>query len=572
LLNAFAFIRLIRVIRYEFPHQAIVNRLTTPYTLNPALFAFIPPNRLIIVISNYLCGYNTMKPIQIMPILLICLVFFSFEPNDYYYHPWLEYPYYKPEMQGPLPPNSGTDDYEIIFNAVGPNPDSYLGWALCLAGDQNEDGFDDILAACFDPLEVRLYFGGDPMDTIPDVIFPVESASSIFFPLELSDLNADGGIDIVFGRQYDNFYQEVYVYCGGAALDTIKDWTLVSDNPFNAGFGYGMSHGDINDDELSDLIIGAPGYIAAGRAGKIFIYYGGTDFDSIPDYTITSGFNGFGDSFGGFVSASGDVNYDGINDFVSAWVIGLPIDLTGCYLFHGGVELDSIPDWTYELSYGSYMAWYATIIKDLNDDNYDEIALITYEGLGMETHLFFGSETLDNTPDLIIEGGGSGPRKCASAGDVNADGFNDIIFGNHDDDWVKVYFGGDPMDVIADITFYMNLAGSDVDFAGDVNNDGIHDFMFFANDDAGLDAGQILIYSDPSLTPHVEPRYNDNHPTAFTLGQTVYFNSFDCIFGENVRVLWDGKDLSGNVLPSGLYFAELTAEDYREAIKMEILR
>jgi len=190
-----------------------------------------------------------MKPIQIIPIFLICFVFFSFGPNDYYYHPWLE-PLYHPEMQGPLPPNSGTDDYEIIFNAVGPYPDSYLGWALCLAGDQNDDSYDDILAACFNPLEVRLYFGGDTMDTIPDVIFPVESANSIFFPLELSDLNADGGIDIVFGKQPNSFYQEVYVYYGGAILDTINDLTLVSDNTYHAGFGYGMSCGDVNADNL----------------------------------------------------------------------------------------------------------------------------------------------------------------------------------------------------------------------------------------------------------------------------------------------------------------------------------
>jgi len=546
-----------------------------------------------------------MKPIPIIPILLICLVFFSFEPNDYYYHPWLEYPYYQPEMQGPLPPNSGTDDYEIIFNAVGPNPDSYLGTALCSAGDQNDDGYDDILAACFNPTEVRLYYGGNPMDTIPDMIFSTENALGIFFPLELSDINEDGYTDIIFAWEPNNFYQEVYVYYGGAALDTIKDWTLVSDN-YIAGFGYGMSCGDINNDDLSELVIGAPSinYSGFNGSGKIFIYYGGTNFDSIPDFTMASAFNDFGSAFGAFVSVSGDVNNDGINDIVSQWTKGSPTNLTGCYLFYGSDELDSIPVWTYELPYGSYAAWSATIIKDLNNDNIDELAFITFQGLGMETHIFFGSDILGNTPDLIIEGGGSGPRKCVSAGNVNADEYNDLIFGNSDNDWVKVYYGGDPMDGIADITFYMDHAGFDVDFAGDVNGDGIHDFMFYANDDAGLDAGQILIYSDPSLTPHVEPRYNDNHPTAFTLdqnfpnpfngttmipfqsningrvelniynilGQTVYFNSFNCTFGENVRVLWDGKDLSGNVLPSGLYFAELTANDYRETIKMEILR
>jgi len=549
---------------------------------------------------------NSMKPIQIIPIFLICLTFLAFEPNDYYYHPWLEYPYYKPEMQGPLPPNSGTDDYEIIFNAVGPNPDSYLGRALCLVGDQNNDGYDDIIAYCNNPPEVRLYFGGDPMDTIPDVIFPTQPGWAGFFPLELSDINGDGEPDIVFGWEPNSFYQEVYIYFGGALLDTIRDLTLLSDETYFAGFGYGMSCGDVNNDNISDIIIGAPNYYISIYSGKIFIFYGGTDLDSIPDFTITSSYNEFGSLFGSGVSASGDINNDGCFDITTIWnKSSNPINLTGTYLFFGGNELDSIPDWTYSLPYyiNGYNVRSATIIKDLNNDNYDELAIVTSEGYGRETHLFFGSDYLGDTPDLIIEGSGNGPQKCVSAGNVNADGFNDLIMGSYDD-WVKVYFGGDPMDAIADITFYMNDAGIDVDFAGDVNNDGIHDFMFGANDDAGLDAGQILIYSDPSLTPHVEPRNNEDHPTAFRfdqnfpnpfngvtvipfqsningkvelniyniLGQIVYFNSFDCTFGENVRVLWDGKDLSGSILPSGLYFAELVAGEYREAIKMEILR
>ena len=188
---------------------------------------------------------------------------------------------------------------------------------------------------------------------------------------------------------------------------------------------------------------------------------------------------------------------------------------------------------------------------------------------------------------------------------MNADEYNDIIFGNSDDDWVKVYFGGNPMNISPDITYYIENAGFDAGFAGDVNNDGIYDFMFSSvNYDFYQTPGEIFIYSDPSLVPHVELRKKEDNPNSFTLhqnfpnpfngvtvipfqsnqtgdiklniynilGQSVYFNSFDCTFGENIRVLWDGKDLSGNSLPSGLYFAELMAGDCRETIKMEILR
>ena len=509
-------------------------------------------------------------------------------------------------MQGPLPPNQGTDDYEILFHTTGPYDNSMLGFSLCSAGDQNGDGYDDIIAYCDNPPEVLLYYGGYPMDTIPDVVFPTQPGWSGFFPLELADLNYDGDTDIVFGWEPNSFYQEVYVYYGGAILDTIKDWILISDNTYNAHFGYGMSCGYINGDCITDLVIGASGYDIPGNHGKIFFYFGSTEFDSIPDFSITSGFNDFGDLFGGYASSSGDINNDGYNEISTIWSKAYdPIYLTGAYLFYGGNELDSIPDWTYSLPYyiNGYNTRSATIIKDLNNDEYDELAIITSEGFGRETHLFFGSDFLSNTPDMIIEGSSDAPQKCVSAGDVNADGYNDMIIGGYDD-WVKVYFGGDPMDGVADITFYMDDAGIDVDFAGDVNNDGIYDFMFGANDDQGLDAGQILIYSDPSLIPHVEPRNEDEFPSSFTLnqnfpnpfngvtvipfqsnqtgdiklniynilGQSVYYAKYSCTFGEYVRVLWDGKDLSGNVLPSGLYFAELIADEYRETIKMEILR
>jgi len=548
-----------------------------------------------------------MKPIQIIPILLICLVFFAFEPNDYYYHPWLEYPYYKPEMQGPLPPNTGTDDYEVIFHATGPNPESMLGFSLCLAGDQNNDGYDDIFAYCDDPPEVRLYYGGDPMDTIPDMTFPMQPGEwTGLFPLELADLNGDGGIDLVVEWEPNFWYSEVYAYYGGELLDNEIDLVLKCDEGVSpTGFGYGMSCGDINGDDYYDLVIGAPNYIISGGGGKIFIYYGGTDFDSIPDFTMTSAYNDFGGVFGGYVSASGDVNNDGIDDMISIWA---KTDSTGVMLFLGNTNLDSIPDWIYSLPYypGGYNVHSGTIIKDLNNDGYDEIAVITMHGYGFETQIIFGSDIIGYSPDLIIPGGGDGPRKCTFAGDVNADGFNDLIFGNSDNDWVRVYFGGDPMNAVVDLSYYLPDAGLDVDFAGDVNNDGLHEFMFNAYWHSVFVPwpGEIFIYSDPSLTPHFEPRYNDNPPTVFTLnqnfpnpfngvtvipfqsningrvelniynilGQTVYFNSFDCTFGENIRVLWDGKDISGNVLPSGLYFAELIAENYREAIKMEILR
>ena len=560
-----------------------------------------------------------MKLIHIIPLFLVCLISFAFTPYDEYYYPWLEFPSRRVSIHpDSLPPNQGTDELTILFNAVGPYENSMLGKHLCLAGDQNGDGYDDILAYCQDPHETRLYFGAPTgeMDTIPGLVFPLQQSSSPYawsgvMPTELADLNGDGDVDIVVEWEDDfTSYREVYVYFGGALLDSVADLVLVCDNNSSSssdGFGYSMSCGDVNGDNYDDLAVGAPNYRFNFMNGKIFIYFGGLELDSIPDFTITSGYNNFGGLFGHNVSISGDVNNNGYCDMTSIWDKASEIDSTGIHLFYGGVILDSIPDWTYQLLYapGQYLVWSGNIIPDLNNDCFDEIVVSTMYGYGWQVHLFFGGETIGDEPDLIFPGGSEGPRKVKTAGDVNTDGYNDMIMGSHDDNWVKVYYGGDPMDIWADISFYLPDAGCDVSSAGDVNNDGIHDFMFYACDDAGLNAGQIFIYGDPDLTPHVEDRIseyqcnqcfklNQNYPNPFNgatvigfqayksgwvdlniyniLGQTVYSSSHDCSSGEMVKILWDGRDMKGNVLPSGVYMVELTNGVERRVNKLQIIR
>ena len=265
-------------------------------------------------------------------------------------------------MQGPLPPNQGTDDYEILFNAIGPTDSSMLGKFLCLAGDQNGDGYDDILVYCEYPPETRLYFGGNPMNTIPDLVFNIPPNCAGFgpYPNTISDLNADDYEDIVIRYGYGNNYEEVFVYYGGEVLDTIPDVILASDEGSFTGyenFGNSISLGDINGDGADDLAVGAPNYDVSMMSGKLFFYNGGDYFDSIPDYTITSGYNNFGDNFPGNISICNDINNDRYNDILcnSGWGAD-----GKCYLFFGDVQLDSIPDWNYE---GGILG--GTLLKDI---------------------------------------------------------------------------------------------------------------------------------------------------------------------------------------------------------------
>jgi hypothetical protein len=90
---------------------------------------------------------------------------------------------------------------------------------------------------------------------------------------------------------------------------------------------------------------------------------------------------------------------------------------------------------------------------------------------------------------------------AANAGDVNADGYADLIGAEHDH--VYVWFGGSSPNSVADLTLtrtYGTVAG-----AGDVNGDGIDDFLVGApNDFSGGNAGRVSVFFGGSAVDAVE--------------------------------------------------------------------
>jgi len=499
------------------------------------------------------------------------------------------------------------ENYTVLFHACGQEEGSFFGKHLLSVGDQNGDGYDDILVDCDIPDEVRLYYGGNPMDTIPDLIIPSPVGVEDFGRLSINcgDINNDGFTDFAIRNVINSESQAVWLFFGGVLLDTIPDLIYIeSGNSY--GYGEFVSFGDFNGDNIADLSASSTVYSGSiYDKGKVFIYYGGFEVNTIADFSITSVANGFGEMFGNFISIDCDINGDNLNDLLCYSDDQAFTSYFHVWLFQGGNEPDSIPDWSYTTSftplfYGQVILRVCSI-KDINGDNIDDIALLIkdYNVEEYPIYIFYGGEIISSTPDLIIDGSASINSVIKSAGDINNDGISDLIVWDY---WVRIFFGGEEIGPNPDLYYFVGLSEiGDAGYAGDVNGDGVDDFMFYANTDI-LNQGQVFIYGDTTLSA-VRPRLsimpnNDfilysNYPNPFNSSTTIPFHTNSKlveiriynILGEIVhshqdiypinymaKYIWGGKDNYGRDLPSGMYIIEASNVSNRKIILSQILK
>ncbi|MGB2696688.1 MAG: VCBS repeat-containing protein [Candidatus Zixiibacteriota bacterium] len=143
---------------------------------------------------------------------------------------------------------------------------------------------------------------------------------------------------------------------------------------------------------------------------------------------------------------------------------------------------------------------------DVNGDGFKDIITGNPAGKGY-VKIYLGGVEFDTIPDLkIIGDGGAYGATVACAGDLNGDGYDDIIvgarsaYGKHYGTGAGkayIYFGGNPVDSTADLVMQDSRVffryGSTVCSAGDVNNNGYDDVMVAAPE--GMTArGRVYLY------------------------------------------------------------------------------
>jgi len=418
-----------------------------------------------------------------------------------------------------------------VLTQVGPNTNAQLGLAVASAGDFNGDGWPDFVVGA--PFasgggasrgEAWLYWGGPGLDATADLVLRGEANYDQFGQSArgCGDVNGDGWNDLVVGAPNNdavgNNSGRAYVFFGGPAADATADLVLTGEAA-NDQFGWSVAGPGDLDGGGPEFVVGAPG--AQSAAGRAYVYHGGAALDAVVDVIIQGP---AGVRLGWFMDGAGDFDADGWPDLL----IGANFSLNA-WLYRGGAAFDGVADYTFtgevfddRFGYGLGRA------GDFNGDGYDDIII---GGMHNDTggydagraYLYYGGPTPNTVADLIFTGTdyrGIFGRTVAGAGDLNADGYDDLLIGAPTPDFAGlgpgrmfVFLGGDPLgahppDNVADLTITgeneSDRLGAQLAMVGDLNGDGRDEFAVGANlydAPSRVDAGKLYVYRVPNEMP-----------------------------------------------------------------------
>lgn len=409
-------------------------------------------------------------------------------------------------------------------------PSANFGTGVAGAGDLNGDGFDDVVVGApffgngqsAEGAAYVFYGSASGLAASPDVLIE-SNATNAWFGRSVSsagDVDRDGYADMLVGAWFFENGQTTegaaFLYAGSATgVSSTPTWR-VEGNLASAGMGSAVARaGDVNADGYDDVVIGASGYSAGQSSeGRAFLFLGSSS-GLAPTAVWTAESDQANAAFGGSVAGAGDVNADGFADVVVG-AMGYAVSATNegrAYAYHGtATGLSTTAAWTKrggfaQSRFGSALAG----AGDVNGDGFSDVLVGAreYSGGEMEegrAELYLGSASgLETSPDWQIESNSPYARlgySVASAGDVNGDGLADaILYLNVNGGSADVYLGGWSRPgfgpgFTADVNQVAANAGTSVAYVGDVNGDGFGDLLAgapgYANGHVG--EGRALLY------------------------------------------------------------------------------
>ncbi|MCB9758892.1 MAG: FG-GAP repeat protein [Alphaproteobacteria bacterium] len=332
-----------------------------------------------------------------------------------------------------------------------PDEASIFGFDLAGVGDVDGDGFGDVVISNLglndSAGEVYVFCGAKEGLDMGRVrrLRPSDSREGQHFGSSVSgagDVDGDGYADVIVGSHVD----AAYLFYGGASgLGREQILSPIGDSPDNGVGQVVTGVGDLDGDGFDDVVLSSFGEAVDGVevAGAAYVLYGGADgVDPSRVQRLHAREPVQGSTFGWAMAGVGDVDADGFEDLA----IGAPFStdprVSGrVYLFRGGPG-GVAPDRVQTLQVDDprrtfYLGASLSGAGDLNGDGYADIVIGVASRPGSDAAWVFlgGPDGIDY--DRILQVDPPWPmaeeaafaEDVAGAGDVDGDGYDDLLIG-----------------------------------------------------------------------------------------------------------------------------------------------
>lgn len=520
-------------------------------------------------------------------------------------------------------PLFATNDMSIIAEFQGEHHYSGFGHAV-ESLDFNHDGYTDlvVLSGSYGYTagvsgsrgKVYIYYGGPDFSSTTPASVTIEGTYAnsvgrrIFYIFKVGDISGDGFDDlcvyVIDHISWNESYEKLLFFYGGN--DSLDNPDHVISFSYNDEVLRVSNMGDFDGDGYDDVglhyILRQPSYIK-----KFTIMWGGNYEEQVVlEYAYNNAISS--------ISGIGDIDGDGYRDFTVGFTD--PDPDTGYHMikiYHGNPGRDlSDPDVLIQTQ--EPITKDSRPIGDVNGDGYDDF-MGYYSNAGM--HAWLGEIVMDyGMPSFNFTPGWSGDEasRCLKYGDLNGDGYDDVVGTTYHERKFSVWMGSEQMngnsELIISRTNFDNFGYGIA--TGDFNADGFCDVAIAAHKPepdsyAPNFPGYLWIYggnaqlqdttvaNDDPLIPGVADQLylsispNPVHTTASVISISVStkgqaFNGEGSISIYNIKgqLVYSAKvpvhqskiehDITLKQLPAGVYICRVSLGEISATKRISILK